>query len=243
MIRGLVVFGVMLATSLAHAERPVALIDEIVVAGGVDSDQARRFVISVVARAGLEARFLSGEEDPCGDDPACLARRARRERARIAVRFTITEVAGDVIVAILAVQEQRTRRELAESVDLQRSEDLLVDTLRGLAPATRSSRRVVAWTFAGAGVVLGIAGGVATWRAHDLEARFFARHVDANGDVFGISPQGARAAEREARRWSMIGAAGLGLGAIAGVTATILFVRRDSGEPQPAGIALAMELP
>lgn len=232
----------MLATP-AHAESSVAYVDEVAVVGGPDARRGREFVTSVIQRAGFRARFADAAEMPCGDDTACLANRARREGAQVALRFTIVEVGGRIAVAMLAVDPGRTRREVAEDVDLSRPDDVLAAALGALAPEQRKPRRVAAWSLLAGSVALAAAGGLATWHAHALEARFFADHVDENGDVYGISPADARNAESHARRWSLVGGLGIAAAAVTGVGAGILFVRGDRGESRPAGVTVTMELP
>lgn len=246
MIRASVACAAVLAAAsgVAAAEPPIAYIDEIVVAGGPDPARAREFATAVVERAGLRPRFAEPGTIPCGDDAACLANRARRERAAIALRLTIADIGGRITVAMLAIDAERTRREIAEDVDLGRADDTLAASLRSLAPVPPQSRgRLAAWSLLAASAGLAIGGGVATWYAHDQKQQFFDDHVAANGDVFGISPGEARAEERSARRWSIIGGIGLAGAAVAGVSATILFVRSETGESRPAGLSIAMELP
>lgn len=231
------------APNVAAAEPPIAYIDEIVVAGGPEPTRAREFAVALVERAGLRPRFAEPGTEPCGDDPACLALRARREHAVVALRLAIADVAGQVTVALLAVDGAHVRREIADDVDLGRANDGLAAAVRELLPAPRSSRhRVAAWSLLVASAGLAIGGGVAMWHARDLKQQFFDAHVADNGDVYGISPAEARAEEDRARRWSMLGGIGLAGAGIAGISATILFVR-EAGEPRPIGLSVAMDLP
>jgi hypothetical protein len=225
----------------ALAEDRAAYVDEVVVAGGPGAGEARDRIAGAVRQAGLQVRFAAASVTPCGEDPACLAVRGRAAGAVVALRVTIAEVAGEVIAAVLIVDVRRgtAERRLAQGVELA---DLDGGIAAALARHARAAprRRVAAWSLTGAAVLLAAGGAAATWRAHDLRDRFFADHVDANGDVFGISPAAARAAEVRARRWSLAGGLLLAGAASTGVAATVLFVRGgDGGEVRPAGLAVA----
>lgn len=95
------------------------------------------------------------------------------------------------------------------------------------------------WTLAIGGAAVAIAGGLSLWRGHAIERDFFDDHVNAAGEVFGISPDQAAATETRARRWQWAGAALLAVGTGAGVTGSILLFRHRGDEaPRPAGLAL-----
>lgn len=240
---GLAAIAVAAASATASADPPVAYV-EIVVSGGPDAMQGRQLADSLLRRAGLRATFADSGTVPCGDDAACLADRARSSGAVIAVRLTIADVAGRTVVSMVATDAGHTiRREIAQDVDASRPDDRLAALLRDLVPTPRSRRRTVAWSLVGVTGALVIGGLAATWYAHDLRGDFFAEHVASNGDVFGISPAGARAEEARARRWSILGGVTLAGAAITGTTAVVLFVRGPSGESRPAGVALAVQLP
>jgi hypothetical protein len=245
MTRAMIGFVVLAAATTAAAEpRPVAYVDEIVVAGGPDLVHARTFAAASVRRGGMEPRFGDDGAAPCGDDGLCLAERARTFGAAVALRLTIAQVGDRVIVSMLAADARgSTRREVVPSGDLHRPDDRLAGVLSELAPTPRRRSRVAAWSLVGVSAALAIGGGLAMWYAHDQRAKFYAEHVAANGDVFGISPADARAEERSARQWSIIGGIALGGAAITGAAAAILFVPGASGETRPAGVAVAWELP
>lgn len=246
MIRLFGVLVVIAATTTAAAEpRAIAYVDEIVVVGGPDLMQARTFVAASVRRAGMEPRFADDHAAPCGDDGVCLAERARTFGASVALRVTIAEVGDRIVVSILASDGRgATRREIVPASDLNEADARIATAVGELGPAPARARpRVFAWSLLGTAAVLAIGGGVATWYAHDLRSKFYAEHVAANGDVTGISPADARAEERNARQWSIIGGVALGGAAVAGLGAGILFVRDSSGESRPAGVSVAWELP
>jgi hypothetical protein len=246
MIRVVSVLVVLVAATTATAEpRALAYVDEIIVAGGPDVMQARTFAAASVRRGGLEPRFADDSAAPCGDDGACLADRARTFGAAVAFRLTIAEVGDRMVVSMLASDARgTTRREVVPSTDLQLADDRLARVLRDfLPPSPKGRSRVAAWTLLGASAALAIGGGLATWYAHDLRSKFYAEHVASNGDVVGISPADARAEQRRARQWSLIGSIGLGGAAIAGTGAAILFLRGEGGESRPVGVSVAWELP
>lgn len=233
------------ATTAAAEPRAVAYVDEIVVAGGPEIADARTFAAASVRRAGMDPRFADESAAPCGDDGQCLADRARTLGAAVAIRLTIAEVGDRVVVSMLASDAHGvSRREVVPSTDLHQADDRVASVLRDLAPPPpRARSRLAAWSVLGASAALAIGGGIATWYAHDLRAKFYAEHVAENGDVFGISPADARAEERAARQWSMVGGIAFGGAAIAGIGATILFLRDSSGESRPAGVSVAWKLP
>lgn len=247
MIKRASVMAVLAAASTATAEpRAIAYVDEIVVVGGPDIMHARTFAAASVRRGGMEPRFADEGAAPCGDDAACLAERARLFGASVALRLTIAEVGDRVVVSMLASDARgATRREVVPSTVLHQADDRVASVLRDLAPPPprRGRSRVAAWSLLGASAAFALGGGVATWYAHDLRSKFYAEHIADNGDVFGISPADARAEERHARQWSMIGGLSIGGAAIAGTGAAILFVRDSRGESIPAGVTLALELP
>jgi hypothetical protein len=215
-----------------------------VIAGGPDEAQARAFAAESIHRSGMTPRFAADGDAPCGDDGACLAERARSLGAVVALRLTIAEVGDRVVVSMLASNARGTiRREMISAADLYRADDRLAAVVRELGPPQRKQSRFGAWTLTAVSVALGLGGGLATWYAHDLKSQFFAEHVDANGDIIGISPGDARGQERRARQWSYLGGFALGGAALAGAGATLLFVRSTSGEARPAGISVAWELP
>jgi hypothetical protein len=233
---------VLLVSSRAAANVPIAYVDDVVVAGGPSVEVGRQFAASVIVRAGLRPVFAAEETDPCGDDPACLTTRLRDHGASLAVRFVITEVAGQVHVALTAFRSAPVR-ELVADVDLARADDRLAAVLQGLAPPRPRRGRIAAWSLLAVSVSAATAGGLATWYAYDQRARFFRDHVDEDGHVFGISPEGARQSESRARRWSLLGGVGLGLAVISGVSASVLFLRDDGGEHRPRGLLVSMEIP
>jgi hypothetical protein len=237
--------GVVLAAAgTATAGPAVAYVDEVIAAGGVDHARARTFAAASVRRGGLEPRFAEPDTAPCGDDGACLAERARIHGAAVALRLTIVEVGARVVVSLLAGSARGdVRREVVPAAELERADDRIASALRELGPPPDRRSRAGALLLAGTAAALAIGGGAATWYAHDLQARFYADHVAPNGDVFGISPVDARAEERRARRWSLAGGLALGGAALAGTGAALLFVRGAGGEPRPAGLAVAWELP
>lgn len=243
MIRSTVALLVIATATTAAAGGPVAYIDEVVVAGGLDPIAARTFAAASVRRGGLEPRFADDSNTPCGDDGGCLAERARTFGAAVALRITIVEV-GDRVVASMLVSDPRgtTRREVVPAAELQNADATLAHALRDLAPRPRRRSRVAAWSLAGVSMALAIGGGAALWHAREQRAKFYADHVAPNGDVFGISPADARAEERRARQWSFVGGFTLGGAALAAAGTTILFVR-GAGETRPAGVLVTWELP
>ena len=244
---GLVVGLVVVVSATAVAAEPArqtAYVDEVVVAGGPDLVHGRAHARALLTRAGLRPQFADAESTPCGDDGGCLAQRARAWSATIAVRLTIAEVGDQIMISMLVVDPQGVvRREVVQQDGLASPDPRLTATLRELVPVPRARRSLAPWALVAASAGIALAGGVATWYAHDLRAEFFEQHVAPNGDVFGISPTDARAAERHARRWSVVGGVLLAGAALTGVTATVLFVRGAGEEVRPAGLAVAMELP
>lgn len=245
-MKGLPAVALLLAatTSAAAAPARTAYVDEIVIAGGVDSAQARDFTVVTLRSGGMESRFSDGTLPGCGDTPRCLVDRARSAGTTLAVRITIVAVGADVVVSMLAADTRGTiRRELVASADLSRSDDRLASSLRELAPPAEDRSRAAAWSLVGIATSLAIGGSLATWHAHDLRSEFYADHIESNGDVVGISPADARAEERSARRWSYAGGIALGAAALGGVGATILFVRSAGTETPSAGVTLAWRIP
>lgn len=233
-----------LAASLPAAAQPVAYVDDIVVAGGPAPVHARTFADASVRRAGMQARFAEPGAASCGDDGACLAERARTFGAAIALRLTIVEVGDRVVVSLLAADRRgTTRREVVPAADLDHENETIAATLRELAPPAPERARLAAWAALAGSAALAVGGGAAMLYAYDRRADFYADHVAANGDVFGISPADARAEERAARQWSIVGAVALGAAAVTGVAAAVLFVRDSTGEARPAGLAIAWSLP
>jgi hypothetical protein len=236
--------ALILAFTSAAAAAPFAHVDEVVIAGGIDPNQGRAFASLVTRRAGFEPRFADSLRTPCGDVPACLVDRAREVGAAVAIRITLVDVGGQVIASMLAIDARgRMRRQLVPGVDVYRADDTLAAELRLFAPQLAGRTRTAAWAFTVTSAALALAGGILTWHAHDRRAQFYADHVAANGDVVGISPADARARERIARQWSMVGGSLLGGAALSGITATILFVRTPSGDNYLAGVAVAVDLP
>lgn len=241
----LALLAVLGAAGIVHAQ-PIAYVDEVLVMGGPEPEVALELVNAVIRRAGLEPRHaLLEQRKPCGDEPRCLSERAHKHGASIAIRFVVVEVGGKIVISMLASSGDRVRRERVEETDLTSPPSLLVAVLAELAPRpARRSRNVGAWTLAASSAALGIAGAIATWYAHDLRNEFYDAYVTPEGDVLGISPTDARAEERRARRWSMLGGVAFGAAAVSGVAATVLFVRTSAGdEPRPAGVALLVRWP
>jgi hypothetical protein len=240
----LIALVVTAALTTTASARPIAYVDELVLAGGPDAGRARELATEIVEGAGFHVRFAAPGTVPCGDAPPCLADRAAALGVAVALRLTIVEVGGQLSIAMLAsARGGATRRQLVEVADPTHPDPTLAATLRELEPERRGGSRRAAWAFVIASAGLAIGGAAATWFAYDLRDRFFADHVAANGDVFGTSPSGARAEERRAQRWSLVGGLALGAAAVTGVTAGIMFVRSSSGEPRPAGVVVALELP
>lgn len=231
------------AASGADAEDRGAFVDEVEVFGGIDRDAARDLVVAALARVGLRAHFADPGAPPCGDQPACLADRAQTGGFAVAVRVTIAAVADEVVAAVLVVRAGRVpaHRQVAQAVSLDALDEELGAALAaapGVVPEPERPRRRAAWVALGGAVLLGSGGALALWKAYDLRAEFLSNHVDDNGDVVGISPAGARAAEDRAQRWALAGDLLLAGAAAAGITATVLFVRGGDGEVRPAGIAV-----
>jgi hypothetical protein len=230
--------------ALAWADPRIAYVDEVRSFGGVDPGRARALVEAALARADLAAGF--GDAPPCGGtaEVACLAERGRRAGAVIALRVTVAEVAGELVLGAMVVDLARrdTRREIIEGLDPVRPDDRFVALLRVAEPAARRRPRYAAWTFAVGAGALAVSGALVTGRALSLRSDFFTNHVAPNGDVFGISPRDARAAEDRARAWSLAGGLLLAGAGVAGVTATVLFVAGRDSEVRPAGIAIGGSL-
>jgi hypothetical protein len=243
MIRRFAVAAVVLFATVApaRADEGTGYVDEIAAFGGVDIDLARELVVGALSRAGLRARFAAATVAPCGDQPACLAERGRAAGARVAIRLTVAEVGDDVVASILIVQTRRgeAARHLEQGFELGGLEDRLA-ALLGSGPARRAPRRrIAAWSLVGATVLVGVAGAAATWMARDLRDDFFTDHVDANGDVVGLSPAAARAAEARARGWALAGGLLIAGAGATGLAATVLFVDGGGGgEARPAGVAV-----
>lgn len=219
----------------AAAGPRLAYIDEVAVFGGAEEPRVRAFVDATVTRGGLRAQFAGTMKIPCGNDPACLMDRTRAAGAVVGLRVTVAEIAGGFVAAVLIVDvdHRDTRREIVEGIDLARPDDRLVGALRVHADTQRRPR-YAAWSLAVGAGVLAIGGSVATWRARDLRSEFFANHVAPNGDVIGISPMEARAAEQRAQRWSLAGGILLVVAAASGLGATVLFVTEGG-----VGVAVA----
>lgn len=107
-----------------------------------------------------------------------------------------------------------------------------------MARPAGKTRRVAAWTLGATAAALALGGTYALLDARAQERAFLASHVDGGGNIIGISPADARAAEERARLWSLVGGVLLAGAGVSGVGATILFVTDSRAEPQPAGITI-----
>jgi hypothetical protein len=203
---------------------PGAYVDEVAIHGRVAPGEATAFVHRVLGAAGLEPRRAAGADDPaattpapCGRDPACLAERGRREGARVAVRATVLELAGEVSISLYVVDTRTgaASEHARQGVDLRGADEALTADLRSRFVADRgSSSRTAAWTLAASAIALGAGGAFALLHAEGIEDAFFADHVNANGDVVGISPADAMAEEDRARAWTVGGGVLLGGAAV-----------------------------
>jgi hypothetical protein len=215
-----VVAAVLVGVPSAFAGEPVH-VDGVAAYGGVEPDDARAIVAEAVRASGLE---------PVLDLPSDGG-------ARLVVRVTIAQVAGELLASVDTVD--RRGRPLRSTVSAA-TRDALVRELARLFAATVASptpRRVRSgWIVAGAAGALALSGAVATWHAYDIRGDFFDNHVDANGDVFGITVDEARREETRAQRWSAVGIVLLAGAAASGIAATVLLVRSPDGEARPAGV-------
>lgn len=221
----------------------LAYVDQVEVFGGPAASEGRSFVATVLRQAGLGATFAGPDETPCGEDAGCLAERAQKIGADVSLRATVALIAGQTSVGLFVVRASGSVwRYQKRDVDLGAGDPEVAAALASsplLARDEEGGAPVAAWSLTGAGLVLVAGGAVAIWRAFDLRDQFLREHVDDGGDVVGLSPAGARAAEKRARRFALAGSLLVGAGAAAGLGAGILFVR-DSGErsPRPAGLVV-----
>lgn len=226
---------VVLRLAAPAAAEPIH-VDAVLTYGGVDPGDASALVAEAARRSGLEAVFA--REPACAEASPCLADAARRSGARRGARVTIADVAGEVVASVLIVDGRgRSQRHELSAPTLAGLASGLADALAEPAAAGRPRRTV--WILAGLAGGLALSGGAAMWHAGQLRDDFFAEHVDANGDVVGISRDEARRAEGRARTWSVASIALLTVAGASGLAATVLVVRGTDGETRPAGVALA----
>jgi hypothetical protein len=218
-----------IAVSPALAASP-AYVDEVATHGRVAPAEAAAFVARVLRAAGLEPLVAPdarhGDAAPCGRDAACLAGRGRRAGARLALRATVLELAGEISVSLYVVDTRTgsASEHARQGVDLRGVDDALAADLRGRFGAERGRRRrVAAWTFAGTAAALGTGGVLALLHARSIEDAFLADHVNAGGDVVGISPADAMAEERRARAWTLGGGLLIGGAVLSAAASAWLF--------------------
>lgn len=237
MVRGpivIVVAALAAAALAAPAAAQPTYVDPVLVLGGVDEDAAREVVVAAVGRAGLRA--IHGDGVACDEASACLADRARAAGAAAGLRVTIADVAGGVVASVIRVDlAGRSARQVLQVGSLEALEAELAALL---APPARRRDRRAGWVAVGVTGALAAAGLAATWYAHDHRDDFFAAHVDAGGDIVGITPEGARRAEARARRWSFAGGALFAAAGATGVVAAVLLVRERGGEARSGGLAI-----
>jgi hypothetical protein len=211
---------------------PGAYVDEVANYTRASDHEVDERFRDALREAGYVPLANVGNASPCAaGDTFCLAERARARGADVAVRATWVEVATEISLALEVVS---ARDGQVASYIVRRADPTAAATVvAGLLAADRdriSSRgsAAVAWTLAGTSAALLLGGGASSWRAWHQRREFFAAHVDEGGDVVGISPADARAAERRARAWSVAGAALLAGAAASGITATVMFTRSSS---------------
>jgi hypothetical protein len=237
MKRERVALVLMVSTLLAPASGfgeglPAAHVDEVSNYSRASDHEVDALVREALREAGYVPLENVGDAAPCAaGESFCLAERARARNADVAVRATWVEVATEVSLALDVV---RARDGQVASYVVRRANPTAAATVVGsLLAADRErgsslGRTAVAWTLAGTSAALLIGGGASSWRAWQQRRAFFSAHVDEEGDVVGISPAAARAAESRARAWSVAGAALLAGAAASGITATVMFSRSGS---------------
>jgi hypothetical protein len=213
------------------AAYPAAYIDEVANYTRASDDEVDELLREALREAGYTALANVGNAAPCAaGDTFCLAERARARGADVAVRATWVEVATEVSLALEVVRARDAQ--VASYVVRRGNPEAAATIVGGLLAADRdrgpSGRTTVAWTLAGTSAALLVGGGASALRAWQQRRAFFSAHLNDDGDVVGISPPDARAAESRARAWSVAGVALLAGAAVSGVTATIMLTRSGS---------------
>jgi hypothetical protein len=212
--------------------KPAAYVDEVANYTGASDHDVDELLREALREAGYVPLANVGNAAPCSaGETFCLAERARARGAEVAVRAIWVEVATDISLALEVVS---ARNGQVASYIVRRADPTAAATVVGsLLAADRDhgssgGSTAIAWTLAGTSAALLLGGGASSWRAWQQRRTFFAAHVDEGGDVVGISPADARAAERQAHAWSVAGAALLAGAAASGITATVMFTRSSS---------------
>jgi hypothetical protein len=222
-----------------------AYVEEVGVYGELERAAVVAFVGRVLREAGYEPIFAPTDRPGCGGDATCMAERARAAGAALAVRATVLGLAGEISIALVitAVSEPSPWQHQAQGVDLTGSAPALSAAVAAVpieTPRRSRARPIAAWTLTASAVALAAGGTWALVEVRSQRRAFFRDHVNAAGEVVDISMDDARRAERNARRWSIAGAALFGGAGAAGVSAVVLFVGGSDGErPRPVGVGLA----
>jgi hypothetical protein len=211
---------------------PAAYVDEVANYTRASDHEVDERLREALREAGYVPLANIGNAAPCAaGETSCLAERARARGADVAVRAIWVEVATEVSLALEVV---RTRDLQVANYVVRRADPTAAATVVGsllAADRDRGSSRggtTVAWTLAGTSAALLIGGGASSLRAWQKRREFFAAHIDESGNIVGISPADARAAEGRARAWSLAGAALLAGAAASGVTATFMLTQGGS---------------
>jgi hypothetical protein len=214
---------------------------------GLDDDRwAETLVLSSLASAGFSGVVRSdGDGDAaaiarCATRASCIARWGRAHGAVAVVRAEVVQAGARATIAIEVTDVAAATRHVVlrgeVAIGIARDEGL-VSALAAVRPdgaAPAGPLRKVGWTLAGAAAVLGAGALFSYVRASSIEEEF-RDHLDAGGDVSGITPGQAATLEERARRWSLIGAVLLVAGGASATAGTILLVWPDD-EGATAGI-------
>lgn len=224
--------------------QPVAYVDDVVVYGDVPKQSARTLVIQAVDRAGFRAVFRGEDGEPCRASTACLRQRAGRLSARVALTVVVLALTREVSLALSIVDLQRKTawKYTVDQLELSPGPTSLADGIRAAAAGgslTRQrSRGPLPWLATGAAIALAAGGAWAYLEARARRSEFLANHVDANGDLVGISQNDAMRMESDAQNLALLGAV-LWTGAVAsGLGAGILFARSRTEQAVPAGLVI-----
>lgn len=222
-------------SSPASAEGGAIYVDEVASYGG-DRKVLRAELETALAHQGYAASFAAPGEAACSaDDATCLAGRAERHGASLALRVTHLELAGEVAIAmrLFSVQDGRAARRLIELGDIRDAASELATALAALGEDLAPSGQAYqtrAWALTGTSAALAVAGGTAITWAYGQRRRFFADHVGDDGDIIGMSPAGAQSAERRAQAWALAGGLLVAGAAASGISAAFMFTGDSGGQ-------------
>lgn len=220
------------STVVRADEQKPAYVDEVANYTSLQEGELRETLRDALARADYRAEFANPKRPPCAEeDRACVAKRAETRGAAIGLRATWVELAGEISVVLDTVAPRGgAARHVVSGVGKTPSRDLatVIASIEIESDEGMSGRRVAAWSLGGASLAFAAGGAAASLRAWQKRRTFFDEHVDDRGNVVGISPSRAKAAEDRARAWAVAGTILLAGAAVSGVTAGVLFVEGGS---------------